>query len=47
MKAMVLERLAGIEADPTPLRLVDLPEPEPRDGEVLVRGGAACHQRHP
>ena len=37
MKAMVLESLGDITENAVPLKLRDLPAPEPRDGEILVR----------
>jgi propanol-preferring alcohol dehydrogenase len=45
MKAMVLHSLADISANPTPLELTDLPEPQPKDGELLIRVVACgvCH----
>lgn len=45
MKAMVLERLAPLAERPDPLRLTDLPKPEPAPGEVLVEVSACgvCH----
>ena len=43
MKAMVLEKISAIEEKP--LRLVDLPEPAPGQGQILVRVTACgvCH----
>jgi len=45
MRAMILERLGRIEDDPEPLRLVDLPDPEPGPGEVLIEVATCgvCH----
>ena len=45
MKAMVLERIISLERDEPPLRLVELPMPEPKQGEVLVKISACgvCH----
>lgn len=45
MKAMILERCAPLDQVPDPLRLVDLPKPEPGLGELLVRVTACgvCH----
>ncbi len=40
MKAMLLEQQAGIET--SPLKLVDLPLPEPLSGEVRIRRSAAA-----
>ena len=41
MKAMVLKEIASLEEVETPLQLTDLPVPDPKPGEVLVRV-AAC-----
>lgn len=45
MKAMLLERLCQIREHPTPLKLSDLPVPEPADHEVLIKVSACgvCH----
>ena len=45
MKAMVLKEIASLEEVETPLQLVDLPVPDPKPGEVLVRVAACgvCH----
>lgn len=45
MKAMSLPRIVSLYDVETPLELVDLPVPEPRDGEVLVKVAACgvCH----
>ena len=45
MKAMLLEALAPLAHNPAPLRLVDLPDPEPGPGEVRlrVRTCGVCH----
>jgi len=45
MKAMVLERLCSLHDTETPLQLVELPEPEPGAGELLVEVSACgvCH----
>ena len=45
MKAMVLEALADLRANPTPLRLASLTEPTPAPGEVLlhVTSCGICH----
>ena len=42
---MVLNKLVGIEENQTPLELIELPDPEPADGEILVRVSACgvCH----
>ena len=41
MRAMLLERIADLAAEPEPLRLAEVPDPEPAAGELLVRV-AAC-----
>jgi propanol-preferring alcohol dehydrogenase len=45
MRAMVLERLASLQENPHPLRLMELPDPVPGEGEVLIRVLACgvCH----
>jgi propanol-preferring alcohol dehydrogenase len=45
MKAMVLRRIVSLLDMSQPLELVDLPKPEPRRGEVLIRVTACgvCH----
>ena len=45
MKAMVLNRLERLDKNPTPLELVNLPEPVPGAGEILVQVSACgvCH----
>ena len=45
MRAMLLERVASLADNPAPLRLADLPVPEPGDGELLVRISCCgvCH----
>ena len=45
MKAMILAQIAPLKPDSQPLRLVDLPVPEPGPGEILVRVSACgvCH----
>lgn len=45
MRAMLLERVASLADNPVPLRLADLPVPEPQDGELLVRISCCgvCH----
>ena len=42
---MVLNKLVGIEENQTPLELIELPDPEPADGEILVRVSVCgvCH----
>jgi propanol-preferring alcohol dehydrogenase len=37
MKAMILEELTDVATNRAPLKLVNLPEPEPRAGEVLIK----------
>ncbi|MBC7190143.1 zinc-dependent alcohol dehydrogenase family protein [Candidatus Aerophobetes bacterium] len=43
MKAMILEKISPVETEP--LRLVDIPVPEPKEGEILVKITACgvCH----
>ena len=45
MKAMVLKEIASLEEVETPLQLADLPVPDPKPGEVLVRVAVCgvCH----
>ncbi|MCS7198540.1 MAG: zinc-dependent alcohol dehydrogenase family protein [Candidatus Bipolaricaulota bacterium] len=45
MKAMVLKQLARLEENPTPLELETLPDPVPREREVLIKVLACgvCH----
>jgi propanol-preferring alcohol dehydrogenase len=45
MKAMQLHRLCDLEREARPLEPGDVPEPQPRDGEVLVKVHACgvCH----
>lgn len=45
MKAMVLNRLCSLEENNTPLRLAELPVPEPGEKEILIRVTACgvCH----
>jgi alcohol dehydrogenase, propanol-preferring len=45
MKALQLTHLAHFDEDPAPLKWVDLPEPQPGEGEVLLRVSACgvCH----
>jgi propanol-preferring alcohol dehydrogenase len=42
---MVIHRVVALAEDETPLRLVDLPAPEPGPGEIRIRVGACgvCH----
>lgn len=45
MRAMILDRIASLEDDPSPLTLREWPTPVPGDGEVLIRVAACgvCH----
>ena len=45
MRAMVIDRVMSLEHNDTPLRLADLPVPEPAAGEVRLRVAACgvCH----
>ena len=45
MKAMLLNKLGNLAENPSPLELVDLPEPVPAEGEILVKVSACgvCH----
>ena len=45
MKAMQLHRLCNLEQESRPLEPVDLPQPQPGPGEVLVKVHACgvCH----
>ena len=45
MKAMILERIWNLGENPTPLRLVDLPVPHPKEKEILLKVSACgvCH----
>jgi propanol-preferring alcohol dehydrogenase len=45
MKAMMLRKIVSLTEVDTPLELVDLPMPEPRPGEILVKVAACgvCH----
>lgn len=45
MKAMLLREIAPISQNPTPLSLVDVPDPKPQTDEVLIRVTACgvCH----
>ncbi|MEZ4565545.1 MAG: alcohol dehydrogenase catalytic domain-containing protein [Desulfobacterales bacterium] len=45
MKAMVLEKICRLPDCPTPLTLVELPDPEPGPGEILIKVHACgvCH----
>jgi propanol-preferring alcohol dehydrogenase len=45
MKAMVIDRIVSLLEDEAPLKLVDLPDPQPAAGEVRIRVSACgvCH----
>jgi propanol-preferring alcohol dehydrogenase len=45
MKAMVLRRVCNLEENNQPLEMADLPKPEPKDAEILVRVSVCgvCH----
>ena len=45
MKAMVLTEITNMRTNNSPLRLVDLPIPEPREGEILIKVSVCgvCH----
>ena len=45
MKAMVLNRLGPIAENKSPLELVDIPDPVPRDNEILIKVSTCgvCH----
>ncbi len=45
MKALALKRLTSLHDNPAPLQLVDLPDPTPGTGELLLRVAACgvCH----
>jgi alcohol dehydrogenase, propanol-preferring len=45
MKAMLLSELADVKTHPTPLRLEQVPDPTPGEGEILIRVLACgvCH----
>ena len=45
MKAMVLNRITSLEQDKKPLKMVNLPDPVPKDNEILVKVSACgvCH----
>ncbi len=45
MKAMVLRELCRLTENPTPLELMELPEPTPADEEILIKVSACgvCH----
>mgnify|MGYP001812167662 CR=1 FL=1 len=45
MKAMVLNEIGSLSEQPEPLQLVDLPDPVPRENEILIRVSTCgvCH----
>jgi propanol-preferring alcohol dehydrogenase len=45
MKAMILERIRNLGENSSPLKLVDLPNPEPKEEEILLKVSACgvCH----
>ena len=45
MRAMVLSRIVSLERDRSPLELRDVPTPDPRPGEILVKVSVCgvCH----
>jgi propanol-preferring alcohol dehydrogenase len=45
MKAMVLKKLSRLEENPTPLELQTLPDPIPKERELLLKVSACgvCH----
>lgn len=45
MKAAVLEKMTSVRENPQPLSFVELPDPEPSEGQILVRVSACgvCH----
>jgi propanol-preferring alcohol dehydrogenase len=45
MKAAVLEKMTSVRENPQPLSFVELPDPEPGEGQILVRVSACgvCH----
>ena len=45
MKAMVLKQLCTIAENKSPLELVDMPDPVPRDNEILIKVSSCgvCH----
>ena len=45
MKAAVLEKITSVRENPQPLSFVELPDPEPGEGQILVRVSACgvCH----
>ena len=45
MKAWIIDRICDLTAESRPLRLVELPKPEPGEGELLIKVNACgvCH----
>jgi len=45
MKALILERLWNLQENQTPLKAVDLPNPSPKENEILIKVSACgvCH----
>jgi alcohol dehydrogenase, propanol-preferring len=45
MKAMVIHKITTLPEDPAPLALIDLPQPEPGPGQILIQVAACavCH----
>jgi propanol-preferring alcohol dehydrogenase len=45
MKAAVLEKITSVRENPQPLSFVELPDPVPGEGQILVRVSACgvCH----
>ena len=45
MRAMLLQATGSLEANPEPLKLADVDDPSPADGEILIRVAACgvCH----
>ncbi len=45
MKAMVLKKISGFQETQTPLEMVDLPDPVPGEGEILIQVSTCgvCH----
>jgi len=45
MKAAVLDKITNVRKNPQPLSFVELPEPEPEAGQILIRVSACgvCH----
>ena len=45
MRAMVLSRVVRLDENPAPLEYAELPDPDPEDGEILVRVAVCgvCH----